>query len=141
MKLADLNTDRALDVFCELTPYAANIMGDKKIIAALESAMPKKPEDASEGAESASSFSTGVQMMGSLANMAPILLKEHRPDVYGILSVMNECSVDQIAAQKLTETIKQLREVFRDTELLAFFRSSAQQGQTEPSAPSVPSPG
>lgn len=79
-------------------------------------------------------------MMSGLANMAPILLREHRPDVYGILSAMNETSANKIATQKLTDTIKQVREVFQDDELLSFFKSSVRREKTAPSVPSAASP-
>lgn len=32
MKISELSTDRALDVLCELTPYVANITGDKALL-------------------------------------------------------------------------------------------------------------
>ena len=32
MKLSALNTDRALDVLCELTPYVSSIVSDETII-------------------------------------------------------------------------------------------------------------
>ncbi len=143
MKLSELSTDRALDTLCEMTPYIANIMGDEKIVSALSSAMPQNPDGADQTEkkdDEKSSFSVGVQMMSGLANMAPILLREHRPDVYGILSAMNETSANKIATQKLTDTIKQVREVFQDDELLSFFKSSVRREKTAPSVPSAASP-
>ena len=32
MRFSQLNTDQAADVLCELTPYIANITGDKKLL-------------------------------------------------------------------------------------------------------------
>ena len=32
MKLSELTTDQAADVLCELTPYIANITGDKSLL-------------------------------------------------------------------------------------------------------------
>lgn len=62
-------------------------------------------------------------------------------DVYGILSVMNGKSVKQIAAQPVLDTMRQTAELFRDEDLLSFFRLSAQPGAAPRSAPSAPSPG
>ena len=59
----------------------------------------------------------------------------------GILSVMNGKSVKQIAAQPVLDTMRQTAELFRDEDLLSFFRLSAQPGPAPRSAPSAPSPG
>ena len=75
-----------------------------------------------------------------VVEVLPLLLKNHRADVYGILSVLNEKPVDEIRAQPVRDTIRQVREAFRDEDLLSFFRSSARQGQNEPSVPSAESP-
>lgn len=145
MKLSELNTDRALDVLCELTPYASSIMEDEQILSALDGFMNRNTDEKKKTNESgtdendASMVGKGIKMFGGLVKNIPLLLKTHRCDVYGILSVMNERPVAEIAAQPIRNTIQQTRELFRDPELLSFFKSSAQQGQTEPSAPSAPS--
>lgn len=137
MKLSELSTDRALDVLCELTPYASSIMEDDEILSALGGFM-NQSADAKE--DDASMSEKGIMMFCGLVKNIPLLLKTHRPDVYGILSVLNEKTVAEIAAQPAGETIKQIKDVFRDSELLDFFKSSARRAQTEPSAPSAESP-
>lgn len=145
MKLSELSTDRALDVLCELTPCIANIMEDEQIVNGLDAIMPDRPSDAGESGEKKNGtnkieqngFVVGVQMMGGLSKLAPVLLRNHRDDVYTILSVLNEKTTAEIAAQPVMDTIRQVREVLQDTELLSFFKSSAQQGQTEQSVPSA----
>lgn len=151
MKLSELSTDRAADALCELAPYVANIIEDEEIISALDRAMPKKPdgeeptggeknEEEKVRANRSDGFATGLRMFGEIGRMAPVLLKTHRPDVYGILSVMNERPAAEIAAQKLTETMRQVKELFRDGEFVAFFKSSVRQDETAQSAPSASSP-
>lgn len=137
MKFSELSTDKALDVMCELTPHIANIVEDDQIVSALSDIMPKKQED--DQAEQ-DGFSVGLHMMGGLSKMAPVLLKTHRDDVYNILSTLNEKTVQEIAAQPIMDTIKQIRDVFQDIGLLNFFKSFGRQDETEQSAPSVDSP-
>ena len=36
MKLSELSTGRAADVLCEITPYVANLTGDKALLDALK---------------------------------------------------------------------------------------------------------
>ena len=151
MKLSELSTDKALDVLCELTPYVSNITEDEQILSVLDDfmnrGMARNPKNEDEGdgeshpdGEDISAASAGIRMICNMVKNIPLLLKTHRPDVYGILSVMNERPVAEIAAQKTTDTIRQVRELFQDEELMSFFKSSAQQEQTEPSAPSASSP-
>lgn len=132
MKLSELSTDRALDVLCELTPYVGNITNDEEVVKTIGKVM--------EGGQELNRYGQVMLVVGRIGEFIPLLLKEHRPDVYGILSVMNERPVAEIATQKLTDTIKQVRALLQDEDLLVFFRSSVQQEKTESSAPSASSP-
>lgn len=132
MKLSELSTDKALDVLCELTPYVGSIANDEEVVGTVGRVM--------ESGQEMNRYGQVVLLLGRVGDFLPLLLKNHRADVYGILSVMNERPVAEIAAQKLTETVRQVRELFQDPELLTFFKSSAQREQTEQSAPSANSP-
>lgn len=132
MKLSELSTDLALDVLCELTPYISNIASDDAVVGAVGKIVDTDKD--------INLYGKGLMLVERIGDIVPVLLKTHRPDVYGILSVMNERPVAEIAAQKITDTIRQVRELFQDPELLSFFRSSAQQEQTASSVPSAPSP-
>lgn len=132
MKLSELSTDRALDVLCELTPYVSNVASDEALVSAVGKVVKPKDETNVYGA--------GLMLMERMGEIVPLLLKTHRPDVYGILSVLNEKSAAEIAAQPVGETVRQIKDVFCDSELLDFFKSSARQAQKEPSAPSASAP-
>lgn len=146
MKLSELSTDKALDVLCELTPYVSSIMEDDDILSALgdfmgQSAEEKKKAGANGAEENDASMSEkGIRMFGGLVKNIPLLLKTHRHDMYGILSVLNEKSVAEIAGLPFGETVRQIKDVFRDNELLDFFKSSVRREQTEPSVPSASAP-
>ena len=114
MKLSELSTDRAADVLCELTPYIANITGDKALLDELANKFDSKGKSAAELYTFAAH---------KCAALVPILLKDHREDVFGVLSVLNETELDKIAKQNIMETMKQVREVFRDKDMLDFFKS------------------
>lgn len=131
MKLSELNTDQALDVLCELTPYVDHIVSDNDILSEIG-----KVENFKDGITQQGLF---VIWAGRISRIIPVLLKTHRTDVYGILSIINEKTVGEIAAQPISKTIKQAREIFRDPELLSFFKSSVPQEKSEQSAPSADS--
>lgn len=132
MKLSELSTDRALDVLCELTPYIANITNDEELVSTLGRKMDNSTET--------NLYGQFALLAGRIGEITPLLLKSHRADVYGILSILNEKPAAEIAAQPVTETLCQVREVFQDTELIRFFKSSVRRGQTGSSAPSADSP-
>lgn len=132
MKLSELSTDHALDVMCELVPYIDSIVSDSEVVETIGKVV--------EPGTPINRYGNAVLMLGRVSECLPLLLKTHRPDVYGILSVMNERPVQEIAAQKLTETIRQVKELLQDEEFVSFFKSSVQQEQTEQSAPSAASP-
>lgn len=121
MKLSELTTERAADVLCELTPYIANITGDKALLDELANKFDSKGKSAAELYTFAAH---------KYATLVPILLKDHREDVFGVLSVLNETEPDKIAKQNIMETMKQVREVFQDKELLDFFKSFGQEDET-----------
>lgn len=121
MKLSELTTERAADVLCELTPYIANITGDKSLLDELANKFDSKGKSAAELYTFAAH---------KYAALVPLLLKEHRNDVFGVLSVLNETELDKIAKQNIMETMKQVREVFQDKELLDFFKSFGQEDET-----------
>lgn len=97
MRLSELTTDESLDALCVLTPYINNIVIDQDLTEELR------------------------------RKVNPDNLKNHRLDVYGILSVLNGKTPQEIGKQNFLVTAKQIRDVVKDKELLDFFRSCAEQ--------------
>ena len=122
MKISELSTDRALDVLCELTPYVANITGDKALLDELGKKFDTKGKIVAE------MYTFAAQKCAALA---PVLLKAHRADIFGVLAVLNETSAEEIGKQNVGTTIKQIRELFQDRELLTFFKSWQQEEETK----------
>lgn len=129
MKLSDLTTDETLDVLCEITPYVGRIAEDEDIINTIGTATDTK-----------GMTKTGVLMagLGRIGALVPMLLKNHRADLYHILGAVNRVDSESIAAQKLAVTLMQIDEILHDEELLVFFKSFGERGQKESSAPSAP---
>ena len=115
MRLSELSTDRAMDVLCEIAPYAINIMTDDELMAELKSAVDFK--DANTMAEKI------ALTVGKVSKIIPILLKKRKGDIFGVLGALNDKSVDEIAKQNIVVTMKQIRDISKDKELLDFFKS------------------
>lgn len=124
MRLSELTTDESLDALCAMTPYINNIMVDQDLSEELRSTI--DPKNLKNKAEM---LHEGMKKINALV---PIILKKHRGDVYGILSVLNEKTPGEIGKQNFIVTAIQIREAVKDKALLDFFKSCASQEGTEP---------
>ena len=117
MKLSQLTTDEALDVLCEITPAVASIVGDEELMNVIGKAVKR------DGMTRA-----GMMLLGAekLSKIVPVVMKEHRSDVFAIVAAVNKVSADEIASQNVIKTSMQIRELCKDKELIDFFRSCAE---------------
>lgn len=115
MKISEISTERAMDVLCELTPYVTNIVTDETLVAELKEAIDFK--EANTMAEKI------ALTAGKITKIIPILLKNRKNDVFGIVGILNEKTIDEIAKQNIIVTMKQIRDIAKDKELLDFFKS------------------
>ena len=115
MKLSQLTTEQAADVLCSIAPYISNIIGDKALLDELAKKFNSKGKSVAEMYAFAAK---------KYAALVPLLLKEHRSDVFGVLSVLNESEPDKIAQQNILITMNQVKEALQDEELKAFFKLS-----------------
>ena len=123
MKLSQLSTERATDVLCELTPHIANIVEDSELMESLRDAI-----DTDKVKTKAELIAIGA---GKATRLIPIILKKRRSDVYGILAVLNEKSVEDIAKQNFLVTMRQIKDMAKDKELVDFFKSWADTEESE----------
>lgn len=117
MKLSEMTTERAADALCELTPYIAAISTDEELMEEIRSSIdPKKAANRAE-----------LMVLGAekLSRIVPILLKKRRAELFGILSVLNLRTPEQIAKQNILITMGQVRDMVKDRELVDFFKSCA----------------
>ncbi len=121
MKISELSTDKAADVLCEVSAYALNIVTDEKLQDSLKAQIDaEKPQTAGER------YAVGAQ---KISQWIPILLKKHRDDVLGILSAVNDTSIEAIKKQNIVKTMIQVRELVKDKDLMDFFKSCASEAK------------
>lgn len=119
MKLNEIDTDKALDVLCDLTVPLTKIAEDKELIKAVYK---RTLIDEKTSQEEKKILGT-VQVAKNLKVIVPKLLKAHRQEVYEVLSIVNEKDINEIKKQSLVETVKQIKELVKDEELTSFFQS------------------
>ena len=115
MKISEISTDNAMDVLCELTPYVTNIVTDENLVEEL-----KKAIDFKEANTMAEKIALTAE---KITKIIPIILKNRKNDVFGIVGVLNGKTIDEIAKQNIIVTMKQIRDIAKDKELLDFFKS------------------
>ena len=119
MKISDLSTDRALDVLCEILPNVNSICIDEELVEAVKKKISKKFSELSRAE---------ILLIGAekLTEIGLIALKKHRHDVLSILAAINGVEPEQVERQNIIKTMAMLRELTKDEELIAFFRSCAE---------------
>lgn len=110
--LSDLGTDECLDVLCEITPSIQSIVNDKSVMEAVGKSIDKEGLTA-----------TGMIMAAAnkVASAVPLLLKEHRGDVYNIIASIGGLDVADVQCQNILETMRQVKNLLQDKPLLDFF--------------------
>lgn len=123
MKLSEMTTDQLTNTLCVAAPCIANITSDEKLVALLRDTISKDGE-----LTRAAIMTYGAN---KLAEIVPIVLKDHRADVYGILAAVNGQTVDEIGQQSALTTLKQIKELTADPDLMDFFKSASPTDTTE----------
>ena len=119
MKLNEISTDRALDILCDLTVPITTIAEDKELM----KAMLERTTVDNEISKDERKVLGLMQVAKNAKVLVPKLLKEHRQEVYEILSIVNEKDIEEIRSQSPIMTISQIKELLQDEELTSFFSS------------------
>lgn len=110
MKISEMTTDQAADVLVRIVDPISNIIHDEGLVEVLEKLA------------KADSSSPVKFIAANLAPVTTIALKAHRADVFEIVAALSGKSVEAVAGQKITETIKDIVDSW-DAELVDFFES------------------
>lgn len=115
-KISELTTDNAADIICEIIPYVEDIITDEELMNEIKSRL-----NLSQGANKIELYAV---LVGKISRIAPILLKKKRNSVYGILAAFNEVPVEKMREQNFIITMKQIRELVKDKQVMELFTSS-----------------
>lgn len=125
MRLSQVSTDKAMDVLCELTPHITEILSDEELMEELKTAV----DFDVEGCET---LAGRFAMIGDkISKIIPILLKKKKYNLFSILGVLNEKTAEEISKQNFLITMKQIKEMSKDKELVNFFKSWTDMGESE----------
>lgn len=115
MRLSEMNNDVCIEKVIEITPYLGEIMQDEELISIFYDRLDITDMDEKEG--KIKGLAKGVS---NFTKLIPILLKKHKENIYSVLAIVNDKTVEEIRKQNPVQTIKQLKELWSDKELLNF---------------------
>lgn len=116
IKLSELSTDEMLDKICDLTPHLSEIVTDKELTGLIS-------KKAKQGASEAEVSTMAVE---KITKAIPLLLKKHRDALLTILAIASERTLEEVKKQNIAVTIKELKELINDKELVDLFLSLTQ---------------
>ena len=118
--LSTMTTDETCDVLCVCAPCIQSMADDKNLVKEMQRILPKGEHSRMD-----------VQRFGlsRLAVLVPIILKDHRSDLYCILSQFNGKTEEECGKQNIMETLAEARELLSDKDFVDFFKSAFGVGQ------------
>jgi len=110
MKISEMSNEQAAQALIDLTEPISRICDDQQLEELLEKYRTLKEE---------SMFKTIGQLLPRIISYA---IKDHKDDIYKIVSVLIGKPISEVAEMKLFDTIKVVRESY-DEVLVSFFTS------------------
>lgn len=119
---SELSTDEALEVVLQIAQPITNLIDDEALVKEMQKTMPKGE-------------TTRIAMqrfsLAKIVKLLNITLKQHREDVYAILSPFNGLTVEEIGKQNFLITCKQVADLLNDKGFVDFFKSYLGGGQNK----------
>lgn len=108
-----MKTDIALDKLCEIVPIIGQLRPKLKADTELKETFLKIREE-----------SETTDNVSFVLNLVPFLLGKYRNEMYDILSILTDKTVEEIKEQSVFVTIGELKEIFADEDIKRFFSSA-----------------
>lgn len=111
-----MRTDDAIDKLCDIAPIIADIG--------------EKAKNDQEFKDFLASYNKSRDNRMFVLRVLPVLVKNYKEDMYSILSIWTEKPIDEIKEQSLGVTIKEMKAIFEDEDIRAFFSSFSEPKKT-----------
>lgn len=117
MKLSEMTNKEAMRVTIKLLPIIKNIITDRELLKIwykeikLELGM----------TEQEIKLEKGLYATEKILDLVPYVVENHESDMYKLLSILNNKSVEEVENQSFAETIAQITESLNDEGLAKLF--------------------
>ena len=111
-----MRTEDAIDKLCDIAPIIADIG--------------EKAKNDQEFKNFMAGYNKAKDNRMFVLRVLPVLVKNYKEDMYSILSIWTEKPIDEIKEQPLGVTIKEMKAIFDDEDIRAFFSSFSEPKKT-----------
>ncbi len=113
-----MRTDEHLDTMCELIDVVDDILSDSACV-----------EKMQKVSSAISNQKTNAEVLKVLfaerKALTKLLLKDKKEELYKIISILSDKTVEDIRGQLLIQTMLDVKTCFNDKELVSFFKQQA----------------
>ena len=111
-----MRTEDAIDKLCDIAPIIADIG--------------EKAKNDQEFKDFLAGYNKAKDNRMFVLRVLPVLVKHYKEDAYAILSIWTEKPIDEIKEQSLGVTINEMKAIFEDEDIRAFFSSFSEPKKT-----------
>lgn len=111
-----MRTDDAIEKLCDIAPIIADIG--------------EKAKNDKEFKDFLASYNKSRDNRMFVLRVLPVLVKNYKEDMYSILSIWTEKPIEEIKEQSIGATVKELKAIFEDEDIRAFFSSFSEPKKT-----------
>lgn len=115
MKLSEMSNEECFEKLVGITPLLSKITEDEEMVKIFLDRVSVDGMDKNEAKIKG--------LAKGLSNTFKLISKvfdKHKEEVYGILSIVNDLTIEEVRKQNVLVTIKQFKELWEDKELLNF---------------------
>lgn len=120
INLENLNTNKAFDIICVITPAIGKIIKDKNIQKIFNDRLIR--EEHSELTDEEFNRLTTNKGIEMITDIIPLILKNYREDIFLILSALSDKTIDEIRNQNVLETIEQINLLLNHEGIMGFLQ-------------------
>lgn len=111
-----MRTEDAIDKLCDIAAIIADIG--------------EKAKNDQEFKDFMSGYNKAKDNRMFMLRVLPVLVKNYKEDIYSILSIWTDKPIEEIKEQSIGATVKELKAIFEDEDIRAFFSSFSEPKKT-----------
>lgn len=116
------STEKTLDVICTITPALGKIFSDEEIIKTYSDRLSVEALKLEGFTDEEIKAKANAKGMENISKLVPLVLGEHRQDIYKVLATLNDKTIEEIKEQNIMDTIEQTTALLNNEAIVGFFQ-------------------
>lgn len=118
----NFSTEKTLNVICTITPALGNIFSDEEIIKTYSDRLSVEALKLEGFTDEEIKVKANAKGMENISKLVPLVLGEHRQDIYKVLAALNDRTIEEIKDQNIMDTIEQTTALLNNEAIVGFFQ-------------------